>query len=312
MQKRYGEYGAPITDALIRHLVLAASKGVARVLDGGHQVTVTDINTVSVSPGVSCTADGVLIENEDAQELHVPTTAAANDYTVVMSHVLTRIAGGSPATPALINGLLTEYLGHPILAWIQYPGGSVPLDDSFITMAARSDPNPLALGTWDRAFPSAEIRLPHRDMALYSTGANLAVTSAFNDVLDDGLTVPTTKVSNAGVATQTHTLIESLRVPVVDGVIRPFTAIEAWYFASSNTSSSLFVTSSGGSEYELVMTPGVDVGTWVKYEATLPADVRAAQRSGAGVLTVKAVVNVFANKEAGLALIRLSSRPYPA
>lgn len=312
MQKRYGEYMTHITDDLVRQLILASSRYVGQVLDGGHTVTVSDVNEVTISAGRSCTDEGVLIVSEDDQKLHVPTTAAANDYTVVIRHELSNIGGGSPAVPTLITGLQTVYGGYPIVAWIQYPGGSVPMDDAFITPAAQEAPNPLLLDAWDRAFPGAEIRVPSRDMALVSTGVNLATTIVHNDVLDDGVNVPATKVANSGGATQTHTLSEALRVPLVNGVIRPFTAIEAWYFASSNTSSSLILTASGGVTQEIVMTPGAHTSEWVKYSATITPAVREAQREGAGVMTVKAVMNVFANKEARLSLIRLSSRPYPA
>lgn len=84
---------------------------------------------LAISAGSCLLPDGILILEDQTQQLLVRNSSFAADYTVVYQLQDTRVLGGSPASLRLLPGILrqNDFLDSVVLGWIKYPGGSVPL-----------------------------------------------------------------------------------------------------------------------------------------------------------------------------------------
>ena len=104
----------------------------------GYNVSLTDTDTVSLSPGWLMLPSGILMGETTSIELTIsPLPAAATNYTIVIRHTDADVMGGQAALYTVETGLLPQSAitnGVPI-AYIRYPGGAVPLADYFITPA---------------------------------------------------------------------------------------------------------------------------------------------------------------------------------
>lgn len=104
----------------------------------GYEVSVIDTDTLSLGSGFLLLPNGILVGETSPIELTIsPLPAAPADYTIVVRHTDADIMGGQAATYTVESGLLLQAAisdGVPI-AYLRYPGGAVPLLDSFLTPA---------------------------------------------------------------------------------------------------------------------------------------------------------------------------------
>jgi len=101
----------------------------------GYDISILDTDKISVSSGFLLLPSGTLVGEDVALEFILdPLPAAATVYTLTCRHTASDVIGGQAALYALEVGELVPSAildGIPI-AYIYYPGGSVPLEDYFI------------------------------------------------------------------------------------------------------------------------------------------------------------------------------------
>jgi len=134
-QRRFINFGDTVLASRINEISTAiVAPG---VLSGG-EFTIFDSSTLSVGPNTVMLQ--TLLLNEDiATLLPVPLTPDPKDYTVVYEHMNANVLGGVPAQMILLEGIFAfgALEDTVVLGWVQYPGGSVPLDVSFFIEAPK-------------------------------------------------------------------------------------------------------------------------------------------------------------------------------
>ena len=98
----------------------------------GLDFSVAAADQLSITPGTCLLPDGVLILEDQIKTLLVPNSSFSTSYTVIYRLQDARVLGGSPALLSLLPGLAPQsnFTDATVLGWIQYPGGSVPLQPS--------------------------------------------------------------------------------------------------------------------------------------------------------------------------------------
>lgn len=99
----------------------------------GNNFSVAQTDLMQISPGSCLLPDGVLILEDEVQNLVIPSSSLAADYTVIYQLQSTQTLGGSPAILQLLSGIQRQenFTNGTILGWVRYPGGSIPLSSSF-------------------------------------------------------------------------------------------------------------------------------------------------------------------------------------
>lgn len=129
VQRRIQDYGTLAEAIDIKTIIYGLAR--SSVLQG-FRIGVAGVNKIRIFSGVAVTDKGVMIIEDEIQELSVPITAGAQDYTVMYDHIDEDISGGVPAEIKLANGILASSdISGVILGYIKYPGGAVPLNTGF-------------------------------------------------------------------------------------------------------------------------------------------------------------------------------------
>jgi len=132
---------------------------------------------VEFSPGAAIVPNGTIITDNTPITVSVPLGASAFESTIVYTHTDQKILGGVAAVAQLISGIQETWPDSVVLAWVDYPGGSIPLTDEHITLAPKAQVNPLALPT------SAELESylpPLSGMFGVATDANVTVANVWD------------------------------------------------------------------------------------------------------------------------------------
>lgn len=129
VQRRIQDYGT-LAEALdIKTIIYGLAR--STVLQG-FRFGIAGMNKLTIFNGIAVTDRGVMIIEDELQDITVPITASAQDYTVMYDHIDEDISGGVPAEIKLANGILSpEDISGVILGYIKYPGGAVPLNTGF-------------------------------------------------------------------------------------------------------------------------------------------------------------------------------------
>lgn len=132
-QRRIWNFGDTFTsDRATTVMAALHDPGVYR----GYNVSITDTDTISLSPGFLLLPSGILVGESVAIELTIsPLPSSATNYTVVLRHTDADLIGGQAALYSIETGLLTQasLTNGVAIAYIRYPGGAVPLVDYYIT-----------------------------------------------------------------------------------------------------------------------------------------------------------------------------------
>lgn len=135
----------------------------------GTDFEVAGVDLLRVTSGSVLLPDGVLIIEDEAKNLVLPLPSFAASYTIAYQLEDSSILGGSPAILRVLPGLLRQddFTNNDttVIGWLQYPGGSVPLNESYFSQPAplRVQPSTAAfyqssLAPFPQAVrPSAEI-----------------------------------------------------------------------------------------------------------------------------------------------------------
>jgi hypothetical protein len=134
-QQRFINFG----DFVLADKVNAISTAIVAsgVLEGG-AFTLFDTSTLSVGANKVMLPTLLLIEDA-ATQIAIDLTSDAKDYTIAYEHTNQNVQGGAPAQMVKLDGLfgfdaLTDTV---VLGWVQYPGGSIPLNISMFTEAPK-------------------------------------------------------------------------------------------------------------------------------------------------------------------------------
>lgn len=129
VQRRIQDYGTLAEAIDIKTIVYGLAR--SSVLQG-FRLGVAGVNKLRIFAGVAVTGEGVMIIEDEVQELEIPITASAQEYTVMYRHIDEDISGGVAAEILLENGILApEDIQGVILGYIKYPGSAVPLSTGF-------------------------------------------------------------------------------------------------------------------------------------------------------------------------------------
>lgn len=198
----------------------------------GYDVSVTDTDKISVSPGFLLLPSGIMVgEDVDLEFIIDPLPAAATVYTLTCRHTDVDIIGGQAALYALEVGEVSSSAildGIPI-AYIYYPGGSVPLEDYFIVPARKQT----ATATDAVALEPTSFLPP------FSTSWLLAPSLGTNSSVADTYTAPDsyTTVAADGLAPAAPGYESSfVAIPVVSKALRPVSLSLRTRLATLNTS----------------------------------------------------------------------------
>lgn len=129
VQRRIQDYGTLAEAVDIKTIIYGLAR--SSVLQG-FRFGVAGVDKLRIFSGNAVTDKGVMIIEDEIQELNIPISASAQDYTVLYNHIDEDISGGTPADITLSNGILASNDIHGvILGYIKYPGGAVPLSTGF-------------------------------------------------------------------------------------------------------------------------------------------------------------------------------------
>lgn len=127
-QRRVQDYGVLAESSDIKQILFGLAR--STVLQG-NRFGVAGSSVMRVFSGIAVTNQGVMIVEDEVQELPVPTSTNAQDYTVYYEHVDQDISGGEPAILRIANGILNpDGINGVILGYVKYPGGAVPLSSA--------------------------------------------------------------------------------------------------------------------------------------------------------------------------------------
>ncbi len=127
-QQRFINFG----DTVLAQRVNAISTAIVNhgVLSGGtFSVGITN-RTLRVSPNKVMLNELLLIEDNFTDILVDIEGTDPQDFTVLYEHTNQNVQGGVPAILLIVSGLFgfDDLDNSTVLGWVQYPGGSVPLD----------------------------------------------------------------------------------------------------------------------------------------------------------------------------------------
>lgn len=130
-QRRYVNFGTDADSSKVKAINQAlAAPQVLRAEDPFMQAVAPD--QLVVQPHTVIFDSGIILDENEQLVFTVPTTFSAASYTLAYQHVDEDIIGGTAATIELQSGLFETLADSVILGWVQYPGGSVALDNSMI------------------------------------------------------------------------------------------------------------------------------------------------------------------------------------
>lgn len=152
-QHRYFNFGEPASASLFKEMlsgltgktVLSGGEiGVASVLPPAQpdRLTIQPVWIALDSPRLTeqgTKRAAVLLYEDEAKQLIVPTSSAAANYTIVYRHTDADIFGGNAAVLSLDSGLLqnANITDGLVLGYVLYPGGGIGLTDLMIIEAPK-------------------------------------------------------------------------------------------------------------------------------------------------------------------------------
>lgn len=149
MQRRYVDRGRPYDHEAWRTLQ-ASTKSVG--VFSGFDLTPSTVvgSQIIAAPGALMLPSGIVVVEDEEVTIELGTgfpPASATDYTVATQHDEADIGliSGEAMTYYVTASLLTAQPSDgTILGWIRHPGGSVPLETTFITNAPKNKPYEMA------------------------------------------------------------------------------------------------------------------------------------------------------------------------
>jgi len=137
MQTRLIDYGSNVLSSQI--IAIQKATHVSGVLTPTPILSINGSN-IQVNPYQIVTPDGVIITEDQTQLIPGPTsntnflTSAAENYTIIVRHVLAQTTGGSAALIEVVSNLfaIDSFTDATVLGWLVYPGGSVVLDSTML------------------------------------------------------------------------------------------------------------------------------------------------------------------------------------
>lgn len=241
MQRRIQDYGSPITASSLKNLSSSFS---GPAILSGFEFTVEASARIRINPGTAITDQGVVITETEAKTLNVPTTAAS-DFTVYYYHVDQNVSGGASAVLTLASGVL-----HPpdisgvILGYIKYPGGGVPLDESFFVQ-----PPARSLGVSVPTLNSGNWVVPINSngyVVTSTSGASLNFTNSYESITAGTPSKLFLKIQNNQTSTGNATLLFPQKISET-----PFSLFEAIFSVDINASLLCSFIDSEGTAYQL-------------------------------------------------------------
>lgn len=169
-QRRYLEYGVAV-DYKVVNLLHSCFHSSALLY--GFDPVVANENTYTLSDGASLNADGLVIIESSTNNIVVPITSAAKEYTLVVYHEDIEVIGGSEAYFTLVDGIVSSYTNGTIIGWIEYPGGSVNIDESMYTKAPVIKHDSLDIPRHDE---EEKLIAPFTEMVTTITNSNVVET----------------------------------------------------------------------------------------------------------------------------------------
>ena len=131
-QRRQTDYSSTVKsrDDNFRHKSLS-NPG---LLSPSPSIEVSRNDAIVVNAFNVVTPDGIVIDEDTTSEISIPLTVEAKSYTIVLRHTLIQGSGGSAGVLETIDNLFPQefFTDATIVGWLDYPGGSVPLDSTMI------------------------------------------------------------------------------------------------------------------------------------------------------------------------------------
>jgi hypothetical protein len=177
----------------------------------GFELSASAADTISLNAGVAFADSGVFIVETEQQFIPFTLTVAPANFTVYYQYTPNNNFGGQDAILSLQPGLVPAlgFTNGVVLGWIQYPGGSVPLDPNSMFLSAprlrlSQDPNKL-LGEFNTVFAP----LSTRWSLLSLTGPAPVISESYNATYK----APVTQLTNAGLVISRSSYVLPFRVP---------------------------------------------------------------------------------------------------
>jgi len=244
MQRIEIAVGDPVDAAVLQEILSSlVDPGILK----GFQLSTTSSNTIAILAGAAMTDSGVLIVEDEMLTRQITLTINPANYTIYYSYGPNATFGGNPATLYVQPGLIEAYdpstgLHFPngvVLGWLQYPGGSVALNDSmFISgprvgvlqpVAKNKDEFQTVYSPLSRLWSPISISGPLPDIVI-------------DENYDSGVKAPVTTITNTSTTTQNIVkYLVPFRVPSA-GVGQ----VEVWLRTDSGTSISIYLQSGPG------------------------------------------------------------------
>ena len=104
----------------------------------GADLSLFDATTITVGPNTVMLTSLLLVE-DSATQIPIAPTSEPKDYTIVYEHINQDVQGGVPAQLLLLEGIFQfdSLANTVVVGWVRYPGGSVPLQSTFLIEAPK-------------------------------------------------------------------------------------------------------------------------------------------------------------------------------
>lgn len=291
MQRRLNIFGGLIDTADMPEMmsnVMSAGRLV------GFDFMVAESDFMSITAGSCLLPDGVLIIEDEVKNLIIPNSSLETEYTVMYQLEDTRTLGGSPAILRLVSGMLRQdaVVDGTILGWIRYPGGSVPLSDSFFIQ-----PSHLRITNQPDTFyynqcPISPIRTP---------------ASEWPETIEYILNEPCTRYTNTSAGQLLHTLQFPFIIPSKGQPRKLVTRLSVDFNCLVSFSIKL-----NGMTVALTPNSGLvsNTGTLItrEFDILLESDL---VWSAGNTAYIEAVIDAQANRGASIAYVGLTLEPTP-
>jgi hypothetical protein len=134
-QQRFINFGDTVLADRINQISTAIVE--AGVLSGA-EFSVFDSDTLAVGPN-SVMLPTLLLEESVSTHITIPPTQGPIGYTIVYEHTNQNVQGGVAALMDKKTGIFSfgDLENTVILGWVLYPGGSIPLNESFFIEAPK-------------------------------------------------------------------------------------------------------------------------------------------------------------------------------
>ncbi len=207
MQKVIIALGDPVVASALQDIFKVLS---APGILSGMNLVAADVDQIGLLSGAALTDSGVFVFEDEERILNYTPTVSPANYTIFYSYVESQAFGGEAAVLTMQPGLISPevFSDGVLLGWFKYPGGSIPLNNSMFTSAARFQlgQSPLQTkGVFNTIYSPLSTRWGQASLS----GGALTVS----EIYDGSANTIVTVLTNTGLSLSTSTYLIPFKVP---------------------------------------------------------------------------------------------------